>query len=137
MAIQTFNLTDTRTATPATIATLSYDDATKLLTIDCTNSPNIPATPPNGEAVLIGLLKDMEIAAKNKLYNPDYPISEPLAFNNPDFTQETNFQYQTRTNNADTNLATVQETQTAYTPKFLLWFKSTSPSAANAVNDND
>jgi hypothetical protein len=136
MPIHTYSLTDTRTATPVVLAQFSYDDATKELTIDCSNSANIPSSPTNGEQVFLGLLQDIEIAAQNKLYNPDSPISEPLAFNNPDITG-TNYQYQSRSDNEDLTLATRIETQTAYAFKFLAWFKSTAPSAANAINDND
>jgi hypothetical protein len=137
MTTHTFDLTDTRTGTPATIAALSYDDATKTLTINCTGSVNIPTTPANGEAVLLGLLQDIEVAAINKTYDPDSPISEPSDFSNPDFTQTNNFQYQERTDNEEETLVTVRETQTAYAFKFLGWFKATVPSAANAVNDDD
>lgn len=135
MTTHTFDLTDTRTATPVTLQSWSYDDATKTLTIDCSSSASIPATPTNGEAVLLGVLNDLEIAAKNKIYSPNYPISEPLPFNNPDLTSETNYQFYSRTNAEES--PTVTETQIIKVFSFVGWFKGTAPTAANAVNDND
>lgn len=138
MAIHTFPLINTTDpANPLPIWTLSFDDATKQLTIDCTTSANIPATPTNGESVLLGLLQDLELGAKNKRYDPDSPLSEPGTFDNPDFTSNTNYQFTERTDNEDDNLVTRREAQTVYAFKFVGWFKATAPTAAQAVNNDD
>ncbi len=138
MTTHTFDLQDTRDpANPLPIWTLTFDDVSKQLTIDCSTSQKIPASPTNGETVLLGLLQDIEIGAINKQYDPDSPISEPSDFDNPDFAATNNFQYQERTDNEDDSLVTRRETQTAYAFKFLGWFKAASPSASDAVNNDD